>query len=144
LYDENDQLSNLVFLQHSIVTNLVGAFDILQNNTLLVAQNEPANAWSFPSIDLPQFSPYNDNSATPSQEQLNNSGKDKIFAKLINELVIIIPTEQERLYSNKLYQVDNSLSGVEQYLISFAILEMRDGDKKNSTVITDDLNLLIQ
>ncbi|CAG8811446.1 22585_t:CDS:1, partial [Cetraspora pellucida] len=44
LYNENNQLSDLKFPLNPIVSNSTGAFDILQNNMMLVAQNESSTA----------------------------------------------------------------------------------------------------
>ncbi|CAG8497192.1 2083_t:CDS:2 [Dentiscutata erythropus] len=59
LYDDYNNWSNWVFPWQPIVSNLVGAFDILQNNTLLIALNETTTAWNLLLLDLPQLT-YND------------------------------------------------------------------------------------
>ncbi|CAG8487164.1 6118_t:CDS:2, partial [Scutellospora calospora] len=60
LYDESNKLSNWIFPLKSIISNIFGGFDVLQNNTMLVAQNESNNAWNLLSIDLPLLAPHND------------------------------------------------------------------------------------
>ncbi|CAG8802529.1 18122_t:CDS:2, partial [Gigaspora rosea] len=60
LYYENNQLFNYDFPIKPITSNLVGAFDILQNNTMLVALNETSLSWRLLSIDLPRIAPYVD------------------------------------------------------------------------------------
>ncbi|CAG8503677.1 11050_t:CDS:2 [Scutellospora calospora] len=79
IYDENNQLSSYYFPINPIIANLVSAFDILQNNTMLMAQNESLSAWNILSITMPKLSPYNDNgygnlrvSATYPPNQLLN------------------------------------------------------------------------
>ncbi|CAG8509054.1 4564_t:CDS:2 [Cetraspora pellucida] len=57
LYDED----NRQFEYAPLTSNLVGTFDILQNNTMIIAQNETTTSWRLLSIDLPQLAPYNDN-----------------------------------------------------------------------------------
>lgn len=60
LYDENNRISDQVYSQQPILSNLIGAFDITKNNTLLVAQNETTTFWSLLSINLPPLSPLKD------------------------------------------------------------------------------------
>ncbi|CAG8730779.1 14285_t:CDS:10, partial [Dentiscutata erythropus] len=60
LYDENNRLSPSEYLQQPILANLYGAFDVTQNNMLLVAQNETTTSWSLLSINLPALSPLKD------------------------------------------------------------------------------------
>ncbi|CAG8563550.1 9013_t:CDS:2 [Dentiscutata heterogama] len=285
LYDEFDKLSNWTFPQQPVISNFNGAFDVLQNNTMLVALNESTTAWNLLSIDLPLLAPppqidsgygnlqisstyplrndnklplntdtiiiayynrislsdgnltiyqtinntniprllinsrtcdtskcipletilslkvltctfndpggqyyivinnnfvkssdYNepimgidqniwnfqtDNSIPSNQKRagdvrgklrltvsgsiyfqtLSDSERNEFFNSLINELLVIIPTEQRRLDSNRLYQKDPS--STDQILISLIVYEMKSGDKKNSTAIQNDLNELI-
>ncbi|CAG8468936.1 13183_t:CDS:2 [Dentiscutata erythropus] len=61
LYNESDSLSNYTFPMHPFTSNFDGAFDILQDNTMLVALNESTTSWQLLSIKLPPLSPYNDN-----------------------------------------------------------------------------------
>ncbi|KAF0561761.1 hypothetical protein F8M41_019380 [Gigaspora margarita] len=60
LFNEINQLFDYNIQMNPIITNLFGAFDILQNNTMLVAQNETFNALNLVSIQLPSFSSYKD------------------------------------------------------------------------------------
>ncbi|CAG8694844.1 12962_t:CDS:2, partial [Cetraspora pellucida] len=60
LYNENNQLSDYKFSMNPIITSSLGVFDILQNNTMLVAQNESSTALNLISIELPPLSSYND------------------------------------------------------------------------------------
>ncbi|KAF0467437.1 hypothetical protein F8M41_026000 [Gigaspora margarita] len=54
LYDEDAKLFSYNFsLKH-----ISGAFDVLQNNTALVAQNEMPTSWNILLIDLPKLSRY--------------------------------------------------------------------------------------
>ncbi|CAG8477040.1 11747_t:CDS:10, partial [Cetraspora pellucida] len=59
LYNEYDQQSNYSFPLKSIVGNMYGAYDILNNNKMLVVLNETITSWSFLLIDLPPQ--YNEN-----------------------------------------------------------------------------------
>ncbi|CAG8780325.1 8503_t:CDS:2, partial [Cetraspora pellucida] len=62
LFDEDNKLSDYSFPTKPIVANLLGAIDVTQNNTFLVALNESSlNSWSFLSVSLPKLNPYNDN-----------------------------------------------------------------------------------
>ncbi|CAG8736062.1 29567_t:CDS:2, partial [Racocetra persica] len=247
LYDEYDKppSNNWVFPQLPILSNLYGAFLILDNNTMLVALNESTSAWRLLAIDLPLLAPppradngygnlqisstypqlnanglplntdminvtffdrisfsngnltiyqkigetnvprllinsrtcdssvcissntsisltifaciFNDpggdirgklrltaSGSTYFKQLISNSGVDQFFTELIKDLLIIIPTEQGRLDSNKHYQIDSSSPNANQFLISLTIYEMRNGNKKNSTAIKDDLNQLIR
>ncbi|CAG8578353.1 2449_t:CDS:2, partial [Dentiscutata heterogama] len=60
LYDEDNNLFNYDFPIKPITANLLGAFDILQNNTMIVALNETTSSWRLLSIDLPKLAPYID------------------------------------------------------------------------------------
>ncbi|KAF0558075.1 hypothetical protein F8M41_010604 [Gigaspora margarita] len=80
LYDEENKPTNYNFPLKPIVTDLLGAFDITQNNTMLIAQNETSNsAWKLLSITMPKLTPYNDDGygnlhiiATQPQNKINN------------------------------------------------------------------------
>ncbi|RIB26271.1 hypothetical protein C2G38_291319 [Gigaspora rosea] len=61
LYNESNQLVDYSFPINPIISNMFGAFDILQNNTMMVAQNEFSTIWSLISIQLPSLSLYNYN-----------------------------------------------------------------------------------
>ncbi|CAG8541180.1 17204_t:CDS:10 [Cetraspora pellucida] len=76
-------------------------------------------------------------------QKLNESEKQDFFTNIINELVIIIPTEDRRLESNKHNQIDTSSDEL-KILISLSIIAAQSGDKKNTTSIKDDLDLLIR
>ncbi|CAG8736792.1 7641_t:CDS:2, partial [Racocetra persica] len=60
LYDEYDKLTDYNFPLKPIVGNAYGAFDILNNNKMIVAQNETTTSWSLLSIEIPPLSHYND------------------------------------------------------------------------------------
>ncbi|CAG8725861.1 2556_t:CDS:10, partial [Cetraspora pellucida] len=60
LYNEYDQQSNYNFPLKPIVGNMYGAFDILNNNKMLVVLNETITSWSFLLTDMPPLSQYND------------------------------------------------------------------------------------
>ncbi|CAG8598003.1 17806_t:CDS:2 [Gigaspora margarita] len=59
LYNESNQLVDYSFPINPIISNIFGAFDILQNNTMMVARNELSTIWSLVSIQLPSLSLYN-------------------------------------------------------------------------------------
>ncbi|KAF0522641.1 hypothetical protein F8M41_015476 [Gigaspora margarita] len=86
LYDDNN---NRVSPRRPITSNFVSAFEIIQNNTLLIALNETSTTWNLFSMDLPRLSPYDDigygniqvNSTNPSRGSNNlalNSNKISI------------------------------------------------------------------
>ncbi|CAG8647852.1 10915_t:CDS:2, partial [Dentiscutata heterogama] len=60
LYDDYNNQSNWMFPWQPIIANLVGVFDILGNNTMLIALNETSTSWNLFSIDLPRLAPYYD------------------------------------------------------------------------------------
>ncbi|KAF0552586.1 hypothetical protein F8M41_021652 [Gigaspora margarita] len=61
LYNESNQLVDYSFPINPIISNMFGAFDILKNNTMVVAQNEISTIWSLMSIQLPSLSLYHYN-----------------------------------------------------------------------------------
>ncbi|KAF0548457.1 hypothetical protein F8M41_025964 [Gigaspora margarita] len=62
LYDESNTLANYNFPIRPLITNFNGAFDILPNNTMLVALSETTTtSWQILSVQLPSLSQYNDN-----------------------------------------------------------------------------------
>ncbi|CAG8806478.1 7793_t:CDS:2, partial [Gigaspora margarita] len=78
LYDDNN---NRVSPRRPITSNFVSAFEIIQNNTLLIALNETFTTWNLFSMDLPRLSPYDVNSTNPSRGSNNlalNSNKISI------------------------------------------------------------------
>ncbi|CAG8669951.1 5431_t:CDS:2 [Dentiscutata erythropus] len=78
LYNEKNQLFNYEFPPNPIISNSLGVFDILHNNTMLVAQNESSTTWNLLSIQLPSLSFRNDSNlplyvnATYPQNGSNN------------------------------------------------------------------------
>ncbi|RIB26870.1 hypothetical protein C2G38_2138085 [Gigaspora rosea] len=62
IFNESNQLFDYNIQMNPIITNLFGVFDIpvLQNNTMLVAQNESFTAWILVSIQPPALSSYKD------------------------------------------------------------------------------------
>ncbi|CAG8632182.1 4974_t:CDS:10, partial [Racocetra persica] len=84
LYNENNQLSDYKFPLNPIISNLIGAFDILQNNTMLVAQNETSTAWNLISIQLPLLSSYHafpqkgSNNLTNNYNEINITFQDPV------------------------------------------------------------------
>ncbi|CAG8559589.1 14234_t:CDS:2, partial [Cetraspora pellucida] len=61
LYNETDYYqSDYNFPLKPIVGNMYGAYDILNNNKMLVVLNETITSWSFLLIDLPPLSQYNE------------------------------------------------------------------------------------
>ncbi|RIB05361.1 hypothetical protein C2G38_601094 [Gigaspora rosea] len=59
LYDEGDKLSEYDSPLKQITANFYGVFDVLQNNTILVALNETTTSWQILLADLPPLSQYN-------------------------------------------------------------------------------------
>ncbi|CAG8627461.1 33263_t:CDS:2 [Racocetra persica] len=55
LYDEDNRQYN----HAPIISNLFGAFIILNNNTMIIAQSETTTSWRLFSIDLPRLASYN-------------------------------------------------------------------------------------
>ncbi|CAG8816556.1 2050_t:CDS:2, partial [Gigaspora margarita] len=59
LFDEDDKLSEYDSRLKQIAADFDGAFDVLRNNTILVALNETATSWEILLADLPPLSQYN-------------------------------------------------------------------------------------
>ncbi|CAG8438616.1 7852_t:CDS:2 [Scutellospora calospora] len=116
LFDENNQLSDYNFPINPIIANLVGAFDILQNNTMLVAQNESLNSWNILSILMPKLSPYNDNgygNLHVGATYPPNSPPNELLNKIsLNNKVINITFENPVTFgtgSLKIFSMDGTL-----------------------------------
>ncbi|CAG8564467.1 6782_t:CDS:10, partial [Scutellospora calospora] len=97
LYDEYNKLSNWPFPLQTITSNLVGAFDIIQNNSMLVAQNESGSTWNLLSINFPILAPYQDggygnlqvNSTYPQRNSVNIPLNTGIINITFNDPVLL-------------------------------------------------------
>ncbi|RIB27424.1 hypothetical protein C2G38_1777526 [Gigaspora rosea] len=61
LYNESNILSEYDSPLEQITVNFNGAFDVLRNNTILMALNETTTSWRILSVNLPPLSPFSDN-----------------------------------------------------------------------------------
>ncbi|CAG8795944.1 19035_t:CDS:2, partial [Gigaspora rosea] len=60
LYNASNALSEYDSSLKQITANFNGAFDVLQNNTILVALNETTTSWQILVADLPPLSPFSE------------------------------------------------------------------------------------
>ncbi|CAG8750654.1 22172_t:CDS:2, partial [Gigaspora margarita] len=155
LYNEDNKPSTWEFLQKPIISNLASSYDILPNNTMLVAQNETTTAWNLLVINLPQLGPFNDSGydmralilrltteGTQYFRGLNGSERHDFFVYLINELTVMIPIEEGRLNSSEHSQFDPD--DAMKIRISISISETKDSDKMTISEITTNLDQLIK
>ncbi|CAI2167291.1 17280_t:CDS:2 [Funneliformis geosporum] len=152
-------------------TNVAGAFNILYNNTLFVAQKEEKDTWSLIFTDLPRFIGDKDHGysnvhidATPSEvkfagstsgvlrltvegsthfEQLDSEGQSQFFNNLVNEISTMLTIPSSRLKSNGRFQVDFTISPERQYLVSLDIIQTKDKNEKSVESIIKDLDTMI-
>ncbi|KAF0548433.1 hypothetical protein F8M41_025942 [Gigaspora margarita] len=122
LYDENNQKLKPEFQIQPINSNFVGAFDILRNNTIVVALNEISSSWRLLSIYLPKFASYGDGdygnlhvNTTYPQRGINN------LALNTKEINITFNDHISLSYSNaalKIYQKINQTDILRQSIDS--------------------------
>ncbi|CAG8511212.1 25680_t:CDS:10 [Gigaspora margarita] len=80
LYDESNALANYNFPIRPLITNFNAVFDILPNNTMLVALSEATTtSWQILSVQLPSLSPYNGSkNLTLNANSINITNHDPI------------------------------------------------------------------
>ncbi|KAF0456453.1 hypothetical protein F8M41_001351 [Gigaspora margarita] len=108
------------------------------------------NVWSFQTNNITSSKKNTDNSGdirgilrltisgSRYFQELNDSGKHEFFVTLIDQLILMIPTEKGRLESDELYQLNTS-----NILISLFIHEAKDNEKLTAANIKDYLHQLI-
>ncbi|CAG8528051.1 19707_t:CDS:10 [Gigaspora margarita] len=142
LYDEENKPTNYNFPLKPIVTDLLGAFDITQNNTMLIAQNETSNsAWKLLSITMPKLTPYNDDGygnlhiiATQPQNKINNL--------TLNHNSINITFRESITFSNgflNIYQITSEGSFLRQKINSRTCDQSTQCNISDNSVILDVL-----
>ncbi|CAG8508834.1 1876_t:CDS:10 [Dentiscutata erythropus] len=112
LYDEYDKSSTWEFLQQPIISNLVSSYDILPNNTMLVAQNESTTAWNLLTINLPHLGPFNDSGYGNLHVKSAYPSKGSNNLTLNYDVIYIIYQEPVLLSDGNLtiYQLDDRIN----------------------------------
>ncbi|CAG8464467.1 9392_t:CDS:2, partial [Dentiscutata heterogama] len=102
LYDEYDKPSTWEFLQQPIISNLVSSYDILPNNTMLVAQNETTTDWKLLNINLPHLGPFNDSGYGNLHVNLTHPSINSSDLALNSDVIYIIYQEPVSLSDGNL------------------------------------------
>ncbi|KAF0547914.1 hypothetical protein F8M41_000264 [Gigaspora margarita] len=150
LYDEDNKLWE--FLKQPIISNLASSYDILPNNTMLVAHNETTTAWNLLAINLPQLGPFNDsdygnlhvNSTYPSkgskdqllnlnmisiiyQEPVSFSDGNLTIYQKINEIIVL-----RQIINSKTCQFNNKqpLLGIQPNIWTFETADKGIGQNR--------------
>ncbi|CAG8679520.1 8676_t:CDS:2, partial [Funneliformis caledonium] len=161
LFGEDDANYVAWDLEEPQPSNTKAAMSILKNNnTLMLAQFETTNTWSFNVIDLPKFTNKDNGKkqkfasstsglvrltvdGTKVYDSLSSEDQDKFFNTLLIELADSIPVSPTRFHSNKKIQPDNSLKD-NPYFISIGIEETEDGNEKSVDSIIKILETMIK
>ncbi|CAI2186782.1 17543_t:CDS:2, partial [Funneliformis geosporum] len=160
LFGEDDANYLAWNLEEPQPSNTKGVFSVLKNNnTLMMAQFETTNSWSFNVIDLPKFSDRDNGKketfasstsglvrltveGTKFYDNLSSEEQAKFFDTLLIELAASVPVSPSRLHSNKKIQPDNSLND-HPYFISIGIEETEGGNEKSVESIIKILQTMI-
>ncbi|CAG8796883.1 32771_t:CDS:2, partial [Gigaspora margarita] len=154
-------------LPEPTTSNVGGTYQILSNNSIIVAQLESLNTWSYLISDLPKFTNNMDNGysniqsheepfadsvsgllrltleGTAYYENLNSSGKYEFFSNLQDEISKFLSVSPSRLSSNKHVQVDFSIISGRQILLSFNIEQTKIKTERSVASLIQDLNTMI-
>ncbi|KAF0527524.1 hypothetical protein F8M41_013573 [Gigaspora margarita] len=104
-FDENNQLFDYNFPLNTIIPNQFGAFKILQNSTLLMAQNESSTVWNL----VQKILSFNDHGQEDSNNlTINNTEIDIIFYDPVYLEDVKLPIYQILSQGDTLGQVFNS------------------------------------
>ncbi|RIB08774.1 hypothetical protein C2G38_322702 [Gigaspora rosea] len=120
LYDEYNKLSTQQFPLQPIISNLASSYDILPNNTMLVAQNETTTTWKILSINLPPLAPFNDSGYDNLHVNSTYPQKGSNSLSLNTDMIYIIYNEPVSFSNGNLtiYQQINSTLVLRQRISS--------------------------
>ncbi|KAF0533976.1 hypothetical protein F8M41_010284 [Gigaspora margarita] len=140
LYDEFNALVNYDFPISPLTINYNGAFDILQNNTMLVALNETTTSWRILSVQLPSLSPYNGSGSEYSNLHVNGTYPPKGFNNLELNSNYISITYQDSITFNdgslKIYQKTIDGNTTLRQLINTKSCNLGNGCNVSDNVVT--------
>ncbi|KAF0533977.1 hypothetical protein F8M41_010285 [Gigaspora margarita] len=140
LYNESDASANYDFPIRPLITNFNGAFDILQNNTMLVALNETTTYWKILSIQLPSLSPYNGSGSEYGNLHVNGAYPPKGFNSLELNSNYISITYQDPITFNdgslKIYQKTSDGNITLRQLINTKSCNLGNGCNVSGNVVT--------
>ncbi|CAG8786665.1 24518_t:CDS:2, partial [Gigaspora margarita] len=140
LYNESDASVNYDFPIRPLITNFNGAFDILQNNTMLVALNETTTYWKILSIQLPSLSPYNGSGSEYGNLHVNGAYPPKGFNSLELNSNYISITYQDSITFNdgslKIYQKTSDGNKTLRQLINTKSCNLGNGCNVSGNVVT--------
>ncbi|CAG8803348.1 8058_t:CDS:2, partial [Gigaspora margarita] len=140
LYDEFNALANYDFPISPLTINYNGAFDILQNNTMLVALNETTTSWRILSVQLPSLSPYNGSGSEYSNLHVNGTYPPKGFNNLELNSNYISITYQDSITFNdgslKIYQKTSDGNTTLRQLINTKSCNLGNGCNVSDNVVT--------
>ncbi|RIA80123.1 hypothetical protein C1645_793218 [Glomus cerebriforme] len=110
LFDENSENPIQWEFPEPELTDVKGVFQVLKNNTLLVAQPDKTNSWQFQAIDLPRFVGDKDRGYSNFNVESTSPGIQSTISPDISQISISFfnPVEQS-LGQLSIYQTDGSL-----------------------------------
>ncbi|CAI2165785.1 3270_t:CDS:2 [Funneliformis geosporum] len=124
-------------------TNVAGAFNILYNNTLFVAQKEEKDTCEVKFAGSTSGVLRLTVEGSTHFEQLDSEGQSQFFNNLVNEISTMLTIPSSRLKSNGRFQVDFTISPERQYLVSLDIIQTKDKNEKSVESIIKDLDTMI-
>ncbi|KAF0401376.1 hypothetical protein F8M41_009473 [Gigaspora margarita] len=139
LYDEFNALTNYNFPIRPLITDFNGVFDILPNNTMLVALSETtATSWQILSVQLPSLSPYNDNVYGNLHVSATYSPKGSKNLTLNSNSINITYHDPIKLNKGNLYIYQSTINGSKtlRQLINTKSCNLDNGCNVSGKVVT--------
>ncbi|KAF0533983.1 hypothetical protein F8M41_010291 [Gigaspora margarita] len=138
LYNESDAPSNYNFPLKPLTTNFNGAFDVLQNNSMLIALNETTTSWQILSVQLPSLSPYNDNGYGNLHVSAAYPQKGSKTLTLNSNNISITYQDPIKLNKGNLYIYQSTINGSKtlRQLINTKFCSIGDGCSVSGNVVT--------
>ncbi|CAG8618426.1 15534_t:CDS:2 [Gigaspora margarita] len=140
LYDESSTLTNYNFPIRPLTSNFNGAFDVLPNNTMLVALNETTTSWQILSVQLPSLAPYNGSGSDYGNLHVSGAYPSKGLNNLeLNSNYINITYQDSITFGDgslKIYQKTNDGNKTLRQLINTKSCNLGNGCNASGNVVT--------